>query len=115
MNLLQRIGNSIVAAEHALEPWLKSFLTSIVHAEVDTATQAATAYVEQALPALASAAATGDWNTFADTQASVVKSTAQALEQSATKVAVTSVTTAVNALIVGHPAIIAASNPPQGS
>lgn len=113
MNLLQRIGNAIISfGKDDLEPWLKGFLTGLAHAEIQVATEAAQTFVEQALPALTAAAISGNWSSFVDTQAEVVKQTAAELEKNAEKVAVTSVTTAVNALIVAHPMIQAATAKP---
>lgn len=98
-----------------VEPFLSNLLTSVSHAELKLVTDTAAAYVEQALPALTKAAATGDWETFTDTQGSVIASTASELEKQSQVVAVTALTTGVNALISGHPAVVAATTAPQPS
>lgn len=109
MTLLHSIANFVSGFwSNDLEPWLKNFLGNVVHAEAALAVSTAEAYVTQALPALASAAATGDFSSFADSQASIVKATAQDLLANGEKVGITAVTTAVTALIAGHPDVIAA-------
>lgn len=117
MNLLDRIKLALTGYltgagqfwHTTLEPWFENFLATTVHEEVDLAAKAATDYITEALPALTSAVATGNWATFADTQATIIKNTAADLEASAAKVAVTSVSTAVTALIAGHPDVVAAT------
>lgn len=95
-----------------LEPWMKGLLTTVSHDAVTIAAAAATGYVEQAAPALAAAAASGDWQGFADKQAAIIAQTATDLEKNATKTAVTDVSTAVIALVAGHPAMQAAQAAP---
>lgn len=109
MNLLHRLANFVSGFWGTdLEPWLKNFLGNVVHAEVSLAVTVAEGYVAQALPALASAAATGDFASFADAQATVITATARDLLSSGEKVGIAAVSTAVTALIAGHPDVVAA-------
>lgn len=109
MNLFQRLGNGLMSFVHdELEPWLANFLKATAHAAVSIAIPIAETYVAQALPSLTEAAATGDWNAFADHQAAVVKATAADLKQKELMVGITAITTAVNSLIVAHPDVITA-------
>lgn len=111
--LLHSVSNAVTGFwDEELDLWLKNFLGNIVHAEAQIAVTAAETYVQQALPALVNAVTTGDYAGFADAQATVIAATAKDLLASGEKVGITAVSTAVTALIAGHPDIVVAANPP---
>lgn len=121
MSLLNKITAAVHAAAASVatawhdhvEPWLSNFLGSVVHAEIDAVIPIATKFVEQAVPALVTAAQSGDWNGYADAQWDAVVGTAEEAKKQAIGAAITSVSTAVNALIVSHPDVIAAAKAPE--
>lgn len=91
------------------EPWLQSFLSTVGHDGAKVAAAAATDYVEQAAPALAKAVATQDWDAFADAQADVIKQVGANLLKNEEGVAVNDGVAAISALLVSHPAVVAAA------
>lgn len=98
-----------------VEPWLGNFLKTAVHAEIDAVMPIAQTYVAQAIPALVKAAASGDFQGFADAQWDAVVGAADEAKKQSIVAAITSVSTAVNALIVSHPDVIAATTAPVPS
>lgn len=117
MSIFTKISAAVAAAAAAvgtawhdnIEPWLGDFFKSVVHAEVDAVIPIATAYVQQAVPALVAAAASGNFQGFADAQWDAVVNTAEEAKKQAITAGISSVATAVNALISSHPDVIAAN------
>lgn len=117
MKLLDIISSAVATAAATVgtawhdhvEPWLATFLSTTLHAEVRAVLPIAEGFVAKAVPALVDAAKSGNWQAFADAQWDAVVGTAKAAQEQAVSVAITSVATAVNSLIVSHPDVAEAA------
>ncbi len=120
MNLIDHITSALHTAATSIStawhdhvaPWLSDFLKNTAKAEVEAVLPLATGFVQEALPALVKAAASGDFSGYADAQWDAIVNTANAAKAASITVGINSVSTAVTALISGHPDVVAASVPP---